>query len=385
LEAILALEDGSVFRGRHFGAAGERWGEVVFNTGMTGYQEILTDPSYCGQIVVMTCPQIGNTGVNPVDRESGVPQVDGFVVREFSPSPSSWRANQALHHYLKEHGIVGLSEVDTRALTRRIRIHGALRGVLSTVERNTSELVRKARIAPRLESQDLVSRVTCAEPYEWHGSRPERWASGLPASVPRRRWRCVAYDFGAKRNIFRMLEESGFDITVVPARHPAAETLSLRPDLVFLSNGPGDPATATYAIEAVRGLIGRAPLFGICLGHQITALALGGKTYKLKFGHRGINHPVKDVHGGSVLITSQTHGIAGGPESLPKSVSITHVNLNDGTCEGFADRDARLLAVQFHPEASPGPHDALHLFRTFRDTIVCSSDCASSAPEGQRP
>ncbi len=365
MEAILALEDGTVFRGRSFGATGERAGEVVFNTSMTGYQEILTDPSYSGQIVVMTCPEIGNTGANPLDPESAAPQAEGFVVRECSPYTSSWRANQGLHEYLREHGVPGLAEVDTRALTRLIRTRGALKGVLSTSDRDAASLVRKAVESPGLEAKDLVSRVTCAGPYAWSSPRDPRWAPPF-GGAPRERRRCVAYDFGAKRNIFRLLWESGFDVTVVPASTPASDALALRPDGVFLSNGPGDPEVATYAVEAVRGLLGNVPMFGICLGHQISALALGARTFKLKFGHRGANHPVQDLRTGKVSVTSQNHGYSVRTETLPPGVEVTHVNLNDGTCEGFLHREARLLAVQYHPEASPGPHDALHLFREFR-------------------
>jgi carbamoyl-phosphate synthase small subunit len=366
MEAILALEDGRVFPGRAFGAVGERTGEVVFNTSMTGYQEILSDPSYRGQIVVMTAPEIGNVGTNVDDAESDGPQVEGFVVRELSESASSWRSTQALHEHLREHRVPGLAEVDTRAITRHLRTRGVLKGVISSGHRDTEELVRRAREAPGLEAQDLVRRVTCAEPHVWSGGRDARWAEpfGVDADVPR--LRCVAYDFGAKRNIFRLLHEAGFDVTVVPATFSAADSLALKPDAVFLSNGPGDPATATYAIEAVRGLVGRVPTFGICLGHQIAALALGATTFKLKFGHRGANHPVKDLRTGRVAITSQNHGYAVATEGLPSETTVTHVNLNDGTCEGFFDESRQLLAVQYHPEASPGPHDALGLFGEFR-------------------
>ncbi len=366
MEAILALEDGRIFRGRAFGGNGERTGEVVFNTSMTGYQEILSDPSYRGQVVVMTCPQIGNVGTNVVDLESTAPQLEGFVVREISESPSSWRATQGLHENLREHRIPGLAEVDTRAITRHIRIAGAMKGIVSTTDRDPDSLVRKAKSAPPLEAQDLVSRVTCEAPYAWDAPRDARWAPEFGVAPDLARLTCVAYDFGAKRNIFRLLWEAGFDVTVVPAGHPAADTLAMRPDAVFLSNGPGDPAAATYAIEAVRGLAGRVPIFGICLGHQISALALGAKTFKLKFGHRGANHPVQDLRTGKVAVTSQNHGYAVDPDSLPAGVRVTHLNLNDTTCEGFEDEGRRLLAVQYHPEASPGPHDALGLFGEFR-------------------
>ncbi len=366
MEAILALEDGRVFRGRAFGGTGECGGEVVFNTSMTGYQEILTDPSYRGQIVIMTCPEIGNVGTNPVDPESAVPQVEGFVVRELSESPSNWRATQGLHEHLREHKIPGMAEIDTRALTRHIRTLGAMRGVLSTVDRDPESLVRKARNVPRLEARDLVREATCPRPYAWETGVEARWAPSLGEAPAPSRLRCVAYDFGAKRNIFRLLHESGFAVMVVPADHTAADTLALAPDAVFLSNGPGDPAAATYAIETVRGLVGRVPMFGICLGHQLAALALGASTFKLKFGHRGSNHPVKDLRSGKVAVTSQNHGYAVAPDTLPAGTELTHVSLNDGTCEGFLDRERCLLAVQYHPEASPGPHDALPLFPRFR-------------------
>ncbi len=382
MEAILALEDGQAFRGRAFGASGERTGEVVFNTSMTGYQEVVTDPSYRGQIVVMTCPEIGNTGANPLDHESETPKVEGFVVREYSRFPSNWRANQDLNQYLREHGIVGISEVDTRAITRRIRTVGALKGVLSTIDRSPESLVRKAREAPPLEALDLVRRVTCDAAYDWTGGRDRRFAPGAGAGAPLRRIRCVAYDLGAKRNIFRLLYESGFDVTVVPATTTAEDALALRPEAIFLSNGPGDPRSAGYVVEAVRGLLGKVPAFGICLGHQIAGLALGARTFKLKFGHRGANHPVKDLRTGRVAVTSQNHGYSVEPDSLPAGTEITHVSLNDGTCEGFVHRDAGLLAVQYHPEASPGPHDSLDLFREFRAMVPEKGDSGRIAIEG---
>ena len=366
MEAVLALADGRIFRGRAFGASGERAGEVVFNTAMTGYQEILSDPSYRGQIVVMTCPEIGNVGTNAIDAESAAPQVEGFVVRELAQAASSWRSTQALHEFLRDHKVPGLSEVDTRAITRHLRSGGVLSGVLATGVRDVDALAKKARETPGLEAQDLVRQVTCASPYEWSGHRDRRWAASMGGEPMATRRRCVAFDFGAKRNIFRLLQESGFDVTVVPGTATSATVLALRPDAVFLSNGPGDPATATYAIEAVRELAGRVPMFGICLGHQIAALALGAKTFKLKFGHRGANHPVQDLRTGRVAITSQNHGYAVETSSLPAGTAVTHVNLNDGTCEGFFDEARRLLAVQYHPESSPGPHDALGLFAEFR-------------------
>jgi len=383
MEAVLALEDGRVFRGRAFGAAGERAGEVVFNTSMTGYQEILSDPSYRGQIVVMTAPQIGNVGTNDADTESGGPQVEAFVVRELSPVSSNWRSTQALHEYLAAHGVPGLAEVDTRAITRHLRKGGVLNGVVSSVRSDAEALVRAARNAPGLESLDLVGRVTCSTAYGWHDPREARWAAPFATEPGRPRVRCVAYDFGAKRNIFRLLHESGFDVTVVPATLPASDALALRPGAVFLSNGPGDPATAAYAIEAVRGLAGKVPMFGICLGHQIAALAIGAKTTKLKFGHRGANHPVRDLRTGRVAVTSQNHGYAVLAETLPHGAETTHVNLNDGTCEGFFDESRQLLAVQYHPESSPGPHDALGLFGEFR-RLVDRERSGSAAGKGAR-
>lgn len=382
MEAVLALENGVVLRGRSFGAPGERCGEVVFNTSMTGYQEILTDPSYRGQILVMTCPEIGNTGANPDDLESETPQVEGFVVREATDVPSSWRANQGLQLYLREHRVVAACEFDTRAVTRTLRIHGTLRGVLSTIDADAESLVRKARAVADVSTLDLVGRVTRCEPAVWSAARDPRWTtrSGSTAEAPR--MRCVAYDFGAKRNIFRLLHECGFDVTAVPAGTSADEALRYEPDAVFLSNGPGDPATADYAVRAVRDLLGRVPIFGICLGHQIAALALGARTYKLKFGHRGANHPVKDVASGTVAVTSQNHGYSVDPETLPSGSEVTHVSLYDGTCEGFVHRQLRLLAVQFHPEASSGPHDSLHLFEGFRAMVRSSVESAARTAEG---
>ena len=369
MEAVLALADGRVFRGRAFGAAGRRVGEVVFNTSMTGYQEILTDPSYRGQIVVMTSSQIGNVGTNADDDESGAPQVEGFVVRELSAAPSSWRSTQSLHEYLAQHEIPGIAEVDTRAITRHLRSLGVLNGVIASGTTDAEALVRVAREAPGLESLDLVRQVTCPAAYDWTKPRDPHWAEPFDAPAGPSRVRCVAYDFGAKRNIFKLLHESGFDVTVVPATFPAKDALALRPGAVFLSNGPGDPASATYAIEAVRGLVGRVPMFGICLGHQIAALAIGAKTTKLKFGHRGANHPVRDLRTGRVAVTSQNHGYAVETQTLPQGAELTHVNLNDETCEGFFDESRQLLAVQYHPESSPGPHDALGLFGEFRRLV----------------
>jgi carbamoyl-phosphate synthase small subunit len=364
MEALLALEDGRIFRGHSFGAAAERGGEVVFNTSMTGYQEVLTDPSYRGQIVVMTAPEIGNYGVNDLDVESRRVQVEGFVVREISEIPSSWRARKDLPQYLRENDIPAISEIDTRALTIHLRSGGVLRGVISALDPSAESLVRKARALPRLAEIDLVGRVSCAAPSQWRGGGPVAWA-GATGRRRGARHRVVAYDFGMKENIPRNLTASGCKVTVVPARTPAEEVLAMGPDGVFLSNGPGDPEVLDFAAGAVRSLLGRVPIFGICLGHQIMGTAFGGRTFKLKFGHRGANHPVKDLTNGRVEITSQNHGYAVDPESLPGDVEITHVNLNDGTVEGMRHRSYPAFSVQYHPEASPGPHDALYLFQRF--------------------
>jgi carbamoyl-phosphate synthase small subunit len=370
VEAILVLEDGRAFRGRSFGAAGERGGEIVFNTSMTGYQEILTDPSYRGQIVCLTAAEIGNYGVNDDDVESEGVQAEGLVVREVSEVHSSWRAQVDLHQYLRAQGVPGLSEVDTRALTRHIRSRGAMRAVLSSVEPGVEALAARARALPPLERQDLVAQVTCRAPYTWLEGRRPGWNGDAPPSRgPGERFRLVAYDFGIKRNILRTLVDHGCSVLVVPGATPAQEVLDLKPEGVFLSNGPGDPAAATYAIEAVRGLLGRVPIFGICLGHQILTLALGGRTFKLKFGHHGGNHPVRNVATGRIEITSQNHGYAADPDSLGDAVEVTHVNLNDGTNEGWAHRTLPVFAVQYHPEAAPGPHDADYLFARFAQSL----------------
>ena len=332
-------------------------GEVVFNTALCGYQEVLTDPSYRGQIVVMTYPHIGNYGVNRDDVESQRPQVAGFVVREISTRASSWRASGELHRYLDEAGVVGISEIDTRALTRHIRTHGAMRGVISAVETAPEPLVARAQASRSMIGLDLAREVTSAVPHRVE--LPE--GSATPAL-----YRVVAYDFGMKRNIGRMLARSGCEVIVVPATTSASEVLALDPDGVFLSNGPGDPEPCRYAIEAARELIEQRPVFGICLGHQILGLACGGKTFKLRFGHRGANHPVKNLKTGQVEITAQNHGFAVDPDLFSSSeYELTHVNLNDGTVEGFRHRDLPVFSVQYHPEASPGPHDSHYLFRDF--------------------
>ena len=370
LDALLALEDGSTFHGRAFGANTAATGEVVFNTSMAGYQEILSDPSYAGQIVTMTCPQIGNYGANDADMESARFWARGFVIRELSAAYSSWRANRSLDQLLKDQGVPGIAEVDTRALTRRLRSHGVMRGVIAHLSHRgptVDECVARARdVAPMLGA-DFVREVSTREPYAWSGGG--EWTLGETVPPPLaggRRLRVVALDYGIKHNILRALCDAGCDVTVLPATALAGDVLALAPDGVFLSNGPGDPAVVTYAIETVRGLLGKRPIFGICLGHQLLAHALGGRTYKLKFGHRGGNHPVKDLETGRVEITAQNHGFAVDAESLDTSaVEITHLNLNDGTVEGLRHRELPVFSVQYHPESSPGPHDARYLFRRF--------------------
>ena len=359
MRAILALEDGRTFEGRAFGAIGEAAGEVVFNTSMTGYQEILTDPSYAGQIVVMTYPHIGNYGTNPDDDESRRPFVEAFVAREFSALSSSWRAEETLDAYLKRHAIPGLSEVDTRALVRHIRTRGALRGIVSSVDLDPARLVERARQVPSMLGCDLASRVSCSRPYPWR-------SAGETTS-----FKVVAYDYGIKHNILRNLRRTGCDVTVVPATTSAEDALTMNCNGVFLSNGPGDPEPLEYAVDTIRRLLGRVPVFGICLGHQLMGLALGGRTFKLKFGHRGGNQPVKNLRTGQVEITAQNHGFAVDPDSLAASeVELTHVNLNDQTLEGLRHRNLPAFSVQYHPEASPGPHDAGYLFDDFRRLMI---------------
>jgi carbamoyl-phosphate synthase small subunit len=376
MEALLVLEDGTAFRGQSFGAPGEQVGEVVFNTGMTGYQEILTDPSYRGQMVVMTYPHIGNTGVNDEDPESARPHLRALIVRRACRRESNWRARQTLVQYLTEHGVMALTEVDTRALTRHLRQFGALRGVLSTEDLDPASLRRKALAAPTTSDVDLVAEVTCDEPYQWiepvaEAWRPEAWnsASGSGAKVGPEALHVVAYDCGTKRNILRQLAASGCRVTVVPADTPAGEALALQPDGVFLSNGPGDPERVPYTIASVQGLLGKVPIFGICLGHQVLGLALGGVKYKLKFGHHGSNHPVKDLRTGQIAITAQNHNFVIDVDSIADQVELTHVNLYDGTAEGMRHRSLPVFSVQYHPEAAPGPHDANPLFAEFVDLM----------------
>lgn len=365
MEAILALEDGRVFRGRGYGAPSERFGEVVFNTSMSGYQEILTDPSYAGQIVILTYPHIGNYGTNPLDSESSRPYAEGLVVRELSELASNWRSVDDTSAFLADFGVPIISDIDTRALVLHLRKHGAMRGVLSTVESDASRLVAKAKVSPSMVGLDLASRVTTPTRYEW--SEPSAvMGDAEPATRPPARFRVVAYDYGIKQNILRKLVDAGCTVIVVPAATPARDVLDLKPDGVFLSNGPGDPEPVAYAARAVREMLGRVPIFGICLGHQIVGLALGGKTYKLKFGHHGGNHPVLNLETNKVEITAQNHGFAVDPDSLKASeVVLTHRNLNDGTLEGLRHRSLPLFSVQYHPEASPGPHDSAYLFGQF--------------------
>jgi carbamoyl-phosphate synthase small subunit len=366
--ALLALADGRVFRGEACGAPGEGSGEVVFNTAMTGYQEILTDPSYRGQIVCMTYPLIGNYGINPEDVESRRPWVSGFIVKEACPFPSNWRGRRTLDDYMKEHGIVGIQGIDTRALTRHLRDHGAQEGLISTVEADPSRLVERAGRLPGLVGRDLVREVTVAEPQGWSQGEWDLKRGYLPPPEPR--FSVVAFDSGIKQNILRCLAGLGCAVEILPAGTPAAAVLERKPDGVFLSNGPGDPEAVPYLIETVRELIGKIPIFGICLGNQILGLAFGGRTYKLKFGHHGANHPVRDLLTGRVEITAQNHGFAVDPKSVAKLGLVeTHVNLNDGTSEGMRHRDLPVFSVQYHPEASPGPHDAHYLFTRFVDMM----------------
>jgi len=382
MDAILALEDGSVYRGPGFGASASACGEVCFNTSMTGYQEILTDPSYKGQIVTMTYPHIGNYGINRVDMESWRPHVAGFVVRELSPTVSNWRADFTVGKYLEDNAIPGIEGIDTRALTKKLRVRGAMKGFISTQDISDAEAVHRAQKWPGLVGVDYVKEVTHREPFLWDtkdeqsadfslvssntARDPRQMRKPLPAAdIP-----IVAYDFGMKYNILRRLRQQGFKVQVVPATTPAAEVLKYKPAGVFLSNGPGDPAALDYAVRSVKELVASGvPIFGICLGHQILGLAFGGKTFKLKFGHRGANQPVKDLESGRVEITSQNHGFAVDANSLPSEVSVNRINLNDQTVEGMRHKKKPIYCVQYHPEASPGPHDSTPLFAEFRKLI----------------
>src|SRR5213082_1941737 len=378
MRALLALEDGRFFEGESFGATGTRVGEVCFNTAMTGYQEVLTDPSYRGQIVAMTYPLIGNYGTNSLDQESHSPHVSGFVIEELSEIPSNWRSEMSLDQYLKKWNIPGAQGIDTRALTRHLRTRGAMKACLTTEEISPEEATQQAIKGEGDIGMDYVREVSTKKVYRWdpEDKLSAPWSIRQPQNKDRKselppiRFRIAAYDYGIKENILRLLRQKGFQVTVVPATTTADEVLALDPDGIFLSNGPGDPAALPYTHETVRSLMGKRPIFGICLGHQVLGFAFGGSTFKLKFGHRGANQPVKDLRSGKVAITSQNHGFAVDPESLPSSCAVTQVNLNDGTVEGFAVSDRPVWSVQYHPEAAPGPHDASFLFDRFLDATA---------------
>lgn len=386
MTALLALEDGRVFRGEAFGASGTTTGEICFNTSLSGYQEVLTDPSYFGQIVAMTNPHIGNYGINVLDEEARGPQVRGLVIEELSEAPSNWRSEESLHDYLHRHGIPGIQEVDTRALTKHLRQAGAMKACLTTEAMTPEQAVERARRGDGVAGMDFVREVTPKQAFDWDPtdaeSRPWKLTqAGTQAGelrdalgnafgfLPPVRHRVVAYDFGMKRNILRGLRQRGLAVRVVPADTSAEDVLAMDPDGIFLSNGPGDPGALDYIHKNVRSLLGKKPIFGICLGHQILGYALGGQTFKLKFGHRGGNQPVKDLTTGRVSITAQNHGFAVDPESLPSDVEVTHINLNDGTVEGLRSKSMPVFSVQYHPEAAPGPHDAEYFFDQFANLI----------------
>jgi carbamoyl-phosphate synthase small subunit len=381
MKALLALEDGRYFEGIAFGATATRTGEICFNTSMTGYQEVLTDPSYRGQIVTMTYPLIGNYGINPLDLESSAPHVRGFVVEELCEVPSNWRSTQSLDGWLKEWDIPGIQGIDTRALTKHLRTRGAMRSVITSQASSVEEAVELARASAPMTGSDFVKEVTTVDPYLWDDESSRRWdipnpsqgttggAEGVFHQLPEARHRIVAYDFGIKRNILRRLRQEGFAVEVVPSTTSAEEVLKRKPDGVFLSNGPGDPAALGYIHEQVRKLTPHQPIFAICLGHQLLGHAFGGTTYKLKFGHRGGNQPVKDLRSGKVSITSQNHGFAVDADTLPSNVEVTHINLNDNTVEGLRHKEYPVFSVQYHPEAAPGPNDASYFFREFAQLI----------------
>ncbi|HEY1553651.1 MAG TPA: glutamine-hydrolyzing carbamoyl-phosphate synthase small subunit [Kofleriaceae bacterium] len=368
--AALVLENGRIFHGEGFGARTETIGEVVFNTAMTGYQEIVSDPSYCGQIVVMTAPEIGNVGANTEDLEARRVACAGLAIRELSPIAASWRAEDTLPHWLEQSAVPGIDGIDTRALTRVLRDEGAMRGAITPHRAELPAVLARVRAAPKMDGLDLVPRVTCAARYEWTAPSWRALDDGRAQPVPEVKFHVVAYDFGMKENILRQLRDVGARVTVVPARTPAAEALALGADGFFLSNGPGDPAAVDYGVTACKALCASGrPVFGICLGHQILGLALGGRTFKLPFGHHGANHPVLDRTTGKVEITSQNHGFAVDPQSLPSGVHVTHENLFDHSVEGIAVAGQPIFGVQYHPEASPGPHDAAYLFARFADAL----------------
>ncbi len=387
MKAILALEDGMYFEGKAFGAPISATGEICFNTSMTGYQEVLTDPSYRGQVVSMTYPLIGNYGVNPLDSESEGPHVRGFVIEELCAQPSNWRSNETLHAYLERHGIPGIEGVDTRSLTRHLRDKGAMRSCIAHGDDlEPGDVVALAKEGEGMLGMDFVREVSTSVNYDWdpEGEQSAEWTIPNPShpeaglrsegtnsyrDIPEPRYEIVAYDFGIKRNMLRRLRQNGFRVHVVNSRTPASEVLARSPDGVFLSNGPGDPAALGYIHAEIEQLLGKVPIFAICLGHQILGHAFGGTTFKLKFGHRGGNQPVKDLRSGKVAITSQNHGFAIDPESLPDAVEVTHINLNDGTVEGMAHRDYPVFSVQYHPEAAPGPNDAAYFFEEFANLI----------------
>jgi len=389
MRALLALEDGTWFAGESFGDTSTHCGEICFNTSMTGYQEVLTDPSYRGQIVSMTCPQIGNYGINPLDNESSQPHVRGFVIEELCHTPSNWRSRESLDAYLKRHNIPGIQGIDTRSLTKRLRTAGAMRAMITSEDISPEEAVQRASDSPAMIGMDYVREVTTPENYRWDpdDSLSREWTIPNPAALlepeekigrdlylplAEAKYRVVAYDFGVKFNMLRRLRQYGFHVDVVNARTSAKDVMAMKPDGVFLSNGPGDPAALDYIHKEIHALAGKVPMFAICLGHQIVAHAFGGKTFKLKFGHRGANQPVKDLRSGTVAITSQNHGFAVDPDSLPDDIEVTHINLNDDTVEGLRHRNQPLFSVQYHPEAAPGPNDARYFFKEFANLIESS-------------